>query len=217
MAWALRSARSIAGYCAVLDSQVEPGAGAASTNGLYCARIRDSQTDYEFHYPDGNASIARMLVSGFDSGSIGGKTAEDIVTARRTTANWINPVRCAIRLNSTWYMLAMLEMCRTREAEVSYSREGNFIPCGAKCGDGLLEYVIPMYVRSCRKPRRMRCSTDKSAVVYTSVRSRLEAFENWGSITCLVRACITLTSRWICVTLVTTRLPRRRKSPSWCG
>src|SRR5262249_6820946 len=37
---------------------------------------------YEFHYPDGNASIARMLVRKMIPASAPGSTAEDIVTAR---------------------------------------------------------------------------------------------------------------------------------------
>ena len=58
--------------------------------------------DYFFHFPDGNASIARMLVRKLIPGSAPGGTAEDIVTAKidygRLDAAHA-PLR--IRLNST--------------------------------------------------------------------------------------------------------------------
>ena len=40
---------------------------------------------YIFHFPDGNASIARMLVRSLVPGSAPGHTMEDIVTARDRT------------------------------------------------------------------------------------------------------------------------------------
>ena len=40
------------------------------------------QDDYHFHFPDGNASIARLLVRSLVPGSAPGNTAEDIVTAK---------------------------------------------------------------------------------------------------------------------------------------
>jgi spermidine dehydrogenase len=40
------------------------------------------QEEFHFHFPDGNASIARMLVRSLVPGSASGNTAEDIVTAK---------------------------------------------------------------------------------------------------------------------------------------
>ena len=57
---------------------------------------------YIFHFPDGNASIARMLVRSLVPGVLSGHTMEDIVTARANYARLDDaaaPVR--IRLNST--------------------------------------------------------------------------------------------------------------------
>ena len=57
---------------------------------------------YIFHFPDGNASIARLLVRSLVSGSAPGNTMEDIVTAKMdyTKLDHVSsPVR--IRLNST--------------------------------------------------------------------------------------------------------------------
>ena len=60
------------------------------------------QEEYHFHFPDGNASIARMLVRSLVPGSAPGNTAEDIVTANMDYSRLDredSPVR--IRLNST--------------------------------------------------------------------------------------------------------------------
>jgi spermidine dehydrogenase len=60
------------------------------------------QAPYTFHFPDGNASIARQLVRRLVPGALSGSNADDIVTAaadyRRLDAP-TNPVR--IRLSST--------------------------------------------------------------------------------------------------------------------
>jgi len=57
---------------------------------------------YDFHFPDGNASIARMLVRSLVPGVFGGHTPEDIVTAQGDYAKLDDPAqRVRIRLNST--------------------------------------------------------------------------------------------------------------------
>lgn len=65
--------------------------------------IRNEEADrYFFHFPDGNASIARLLVRGLVPDAIPGGSAADIVTAKANYAKLdqaSNPVR--IRLNST--------------------------------------------------------------------------------------------------------------------
>ena len=62
----------------------------------------DEAEEYFFHFPDGNASIARMLVRKLIPQAIPGSTSSDVVLAKANYAklddgNW--PVR--IRLNST--------------------------------------------------------------------------------------------------------------------
>ena len=67
----------------------------------YDARTTDEAERYFFHFPDGNATIARLLVRGLIPGSIPGTSAEDVVTARAdytTLDRAANRVR--IRLNS---------------------------------------------------------------------------------------------------------------------
>ena len=47
---------------------------------------QDPSDPYIFHFPDGNASIARLLVRSFIPGSAAGHTMEDIVTAKMNYA-----------------------------------------------------------------------------------------------------------------------------------
>ncbi len=81
--------------------------------------------DYYFHFPDGNSSIARLLVRSLIPSSCSGSTAEDIVTAKVDYSrldHGDSPVR--IRLNST-----VLQARHTggsvsaKEVEVVYGRE----------------------------------------------------------------------------------------------
>jgi spermidine dehydrogenase len=56
---------------------------------------------YEFHFPDGNASIVRLLVRKLVPGSIDGTTAEDVVTARADYSKLDKPGQpVRIRLSS---------------------------------------------------------------------------------------------------------------------
>src|ERR1019366_2876285 len=57
---------------------------------------------YIYHFPDGNASIARMLVRNFVPGIAPGSTMEDIVLARFDYARLDHPDNAIrIRLQST--------------------------------------------------------------------------------------------------------------------
>ena len=81
--------------------------------------------DYHFHFPDGNASIARMLVRSLIPGSAPGDTAEDIVTAK-VDYNRLDgsnaPVR--LRLNSTAVQVRNLgDPSSSKEVEVVYGRD----------------------------------------------------------------------------------------------
>ena len=78
---------------------------------------RDESQPYIFHFPDGNASLARMLVRALIPGSIAGTTMEDVVTARADYGaldRADNHVR--IRLNST----AVDVRNRARGVDVTY-------------------------------------------------------------------------------------------------
>ena len=62
----------------------------------------EKEEPYIFHFPDGNASIARMLVRSLIPGSIPGHTMEDIVTAHADYSRLDDAGSAVrIRLNST--------------------------------------------------------------------------------------------------------------------
>ncbi|MDZ7767990.1 MAG: hypothetical protein U5K38_02400 [Woeseiaceae bacterium] len=57
---------------------------------------------YIFHFPDGNASVARLLVRALLSQAVPGETMEDVVTARVNYSELYQPGQdTRIRLNST--------------------------------------------------------------------------------------------------------------------
>ena len=67
------------GFPGFQGMRLEPGS--APRMGYTAAGYADGGSD-TFHFPDGNASIARMLVRTLVPGSIPGNSAEDVVTAR---------------------------------------------------------------------------------------------------------------------------------------
>ena len=83
---------------------------------------RDEEQPYIFHFPDGNASIARLLVRSLVPGCVPGSTMEDVVTARadyRASDRSDNLVR--IRLNST----AVQTRNRAGGVDVTYVNNGS--------------------------------------------------------------------------------------------
>src|SRR5580704_4192337 len=81
---------------------------------------------YNFHFPDGNASVARLLTRSLIPASAPGKTAEDIVTAKfdysRLDENG-SPIR--IRLNSPVVRVRHLgDPASAKEVEVTYAQRG---------------------------------------------------------------------------------------------
>jgi spermidine dehydrogenase len=134
--------------------------------------------DYEFHYPDGNASIARMLVRVLIPGSIGGKTAEDIVTAKADYSKLDQPSSMVrIRLNSTVVRARHVgDVSSAREVEVSYSREGKLYSVRGKgvvmaCWNTVIPYVCPELPQA---QKDALLYGTKVPLVYTSV-----AIKNW--------------------------------------
>ena len=135
---------------------------------------------YIFHFPDGNASIARMLVRTLVPGSVPGHTMDDIVTARadysRLDASG-SPVR--IRLNSTAVHVSHVGPAdAAREVEIAYMRGDKLQTvraqtCVLACYNGMIPYICP------ELPGRQREALSylvKAPLVYTHV-----AISNWTS------------------------------------
>lgn len=94
--------------------------------GFTAAGYSQTGGSYHFHFPDGNATIARLLVRRLIPGAIPGNTATDVVTAACDYARLDRPeggVR--IRLNSMAVHVANLgDPASSKGVEVVYLRQG---------------------------------------------------------------------------------------------
>src|SRR5947208_4367376 len=86
----------------------------------------DEAEKYFFHFPDGNASIARLLVRKLIPEAMPGNSASNVVVAKANYAKLdqaSSPVR--IRLNSTAVRVKHLgDAANAKEVEVTYARAG---------------------------------------------------------------------------------------------
>jgi spermidine dehydrogenase len=140
---------------------------------------RESE-DYFFHFPDGNASIARLLVRALIPDAIPGSSAADVVMSRADYAKLDernSPVR--IRLNSTAVRVKHLgDPSSAKEVEIAYSRFGRtYTVRAARCILACWHVVIP-YICDEFPGKQMQAlhSAAKVPVLYTNV-----AIKNWTS------------------------------------
>jgi spermidine dehydrogenase len=141
---------------------------------------RPEKEPYIFHFPDGNASIARMLVRTLVPGSAPGRTMDDVVTARADYSRLDqsdSPVR--IRLNSTVVHLNHVGPAEAaKEVEIAYMRGGKLQnvraqSCVLACYNGMIPYLCPEIPG---KQREALSYLVKAPLVYTHV-----AVSNWTS------------------------------------
>ncbi len=132
---------------------------------------------YIFHFPDGNASIARLLVRSLIPEAIPGSTMEDVVTAKADYSKLDEtggPVR--IRLNST--VVHVQHANAAKEVQVEYVRGGKLQTVAAKncvlaCYNGMIPYLCPELPE---KQKEALSYLVKMPLVYTHV-----ALRNWTS------------------------------------
>ena len=132
---------------------------------------------YIFHFPDGNASIARLLVRSLIPEAIPGSTMEDVVTARADYSK-LDAASSAlrIRLNST--VVHVQHAKAEKEVQVAYVRGGKQQTVTAKncvlaCYNGMIPYLCP------ELPEQQKEALSylvKMPLVYTHV-----AVRNWTS------------------------------------
>ncbi|HET6180427.1 MAG TPA: NAD(P)-binding protein [Candidatus Sulfotelmatobacter sp.] len=145
----------------------------------------EEEEPYIFHFPDGNASIARLLVRSLVPGSAPGSTMEDIVTARMTYAKLddsANKVR--MRLNSTAVRAKHVgDPQSAKEVEVTYVRGGQAhrvraASCVLACYNMVIPYLCPeMSV----KQKEALAYAVKIPLVYTNVQIKnWKAFQKLG-------------------------------------
>jgi len=135
---------------------------------------------YFFHFPDGNATIARLLVRKLIPDAIPGNAMDDAVMAKANYAKLDDagsPVR--IRLNSTAVRVRHLgDLANAREVEVAYARGGKAYTARAKSSILACWHVVIPYL--CEdlpdKQKQALASAQKVPLLYTNV-----ALRNWTS------------------------------------
>jgi spermidine dehydrogenase len=169
------------GYPGFNALKLEPGATSrmSFTPRGYCVGGSD-----RFHFPDGNASIARLLVRSLVPEAIPGSTAMDIVTARCDYSHLDRPKRqTRLRLSSTVVNVRHQGDPRSATSvRVTYMRGGQaFSVTGARvilaCYNMMIPYLAP------ELPEAQKSALHelvKAPLVYTTVGIR-----NWKALEAL--------------------------------
>src|SRR6202521_225469 len=143
-------------------------------------RQSGKEEPYIFHFPDGNASVARLLVRSLIPGAIPGQTMEDVVSARADYSRLDDakaPVR--IRLNSTVVQVRHNgSAASAKEVGIAYVRGGK--PQSVQASGGVLACYNMMIPYLCPdlplKQQDALHSLVKVPLVYTHV-----ALRNWAA------------------------------------
>jgi spermidine dehydrogenase len=105
---------------------------------------------YRFHFPDGNASIARLLVRDLIPQAVPGETAEDVVTARVEYGLLDQPgSHVRIRLNSTVVRARNVQDASSgQEFEIAYAQGKQVFTvraggCVLACWNMMIPYLCP--------------------------------------------------------------------------
>ena len=152
-----------------LDAERHPAIGLT-------AKINTTSEPYIFHFPDGNASIARLLVRSLIPGSIPGRDMEDIVTARADYGQMDRKESAVrLRLNSTVVRVKHRgEPDTAREVEVTYVRNGKaFLARGRFCVLACWHAMIPLLCPELPETQKRALAYGvKVPLVYTNVQLR---------------------------------------------
>ena len=152
--------------------------GAAPGMGDTAAGYVETGGSYRFHFPDGNASVARLLVRSLVPDAIPGRTAEDVVTARTAYARLDTPgAEVRIRLSSTVLAARNIGGAEApRAVEVTYSHGGQLHRvraerCVLACWNAMIPHLCPEMPEAQKAALRY---ASKVPLVYTTV-----ALRNW--------------------------------------
>jgi spermidine dehydrogenase len=152
--------------------------GAAPHMGFTASGYAATGGSDKFHFPDGNASIARLLVRSLAPGAIPGRSARDIVTAPADYGKLDRPGEpVRIRLGSAAVRVRNIgDPGPAREAEVVYLRNGRLAAARGRavvlaCWNMMIPYLCPDLPGPQKEALR---TLVKVPLVYTSV-----ALRNW--------------------------------------
>jgi spermidine dehydrogenase len=153
--------------------------GSIPRMGFTPAGFADTGGSKTLHFPDGNATIARLLVRKLLPTAVPGGTLEDVVTARVAYDRLDrarSPVR--LRLNSTVVRAVNREGAGPGAVDVTYIRAGKAYTARARncvlaCYNTMIPYLCPELPAAQKDALH---SLVKTPLVYTSV-----ALRNWES------------------------------------
>src|SRR5262249_55170850 len=135
---------------------------------------------YIFHFPDGNASVARLLVRALIPEAMPGHTMEDVVTARADYSKLDGDEQSVrIRLQATVVNVKQTKASGPEgPVAVSYAKDGLLLTVGAKhcvmaCYNAMVPYLCPELPQK-QKDALAYCV--KAPFLYTRV-----ALRNWKS------------------------------------
>jgi spermidine dehydrogenase len=141
---------------------------------------REDEEPYIFHFPDGNASIVRLLVRAMIPGVIPGHSMDDVVTARADYGKLDQSDSAVrLRLNSTVVQVQHSKSGdSSHEVEIAYMRGGKLQIVTAKscvlaCYNTMIPYLCPELPE---KQKEALAYLVKKPLVYTHV-----AIQNWTS------------------------------------
>ena len=142
-------------------------------------REEDEEEPWIFHFPDGNASVARLLVRKMIPAVASGDSMEDIVTARFDYSRLDHPKSpVRIRLNSTVVRAQHIDGNLLNPVNITYVREGKARIVESKkvimaCYNAIIPHLCPEMSKS-QKSALSNCV--RAPIVYTNVLIR-----NWKS------------------------------------
>lgn len=140
---------------------------------------------YIFHFPDGNASVARLLARSLIPGAVPGTTMEDVITSRVNYARLDDSGSTVrIRLNSTAVQAKHVgDPSDAKQVEVSYVRgdkahKVRAAHCVLACYNMVIPYLCP---EMSEKQKEALHYCVKLPLVYTNVQIRnWESFQKLG-------------------------------------
>ena len=151
--------------------------GSIERMGPTASGYHDTGGSYHLHFPDGNATIARLLVRDLIPRAVPGKGVENVVTARTDYSQLDRPgMPIRLRLNSTVINVRHLESPTQGKVQVTYLRDGKAVTARAKgavlaCYNMMIPYLCP----DLPEPQKAALhELVKAPLVYTSV-----AIRNW--------------------------------------
>src|SRR5204863_3251507 len=179
------------GFMGFRGLNLEPGPGKGMNRDVI---PNEEAENYFFHFPDGNASIARLLVRRLLPEVLPGNSVEDLITTKANYAKLdveSSPVR--IRLNSTAVRVRHEgDAASAKQVEITYSRLGKLYTVRAPfavlaCWNMVIPYICAELPE---KQKEALHSEAKVPLLYTNVALRnWTAFQKLGAMAVYAPSC----------------------------